>query len=119
VRGVVVHMQPKYAIQKLNVGWVVIMASNRHIMTERFDTEDAAAVVRDAFERGERTVDKKRDVWVVADVFVCEASLGGQQIGEISALDMNQYNVTARFTQAEFDEMLEQFMDEEGHYPDT
>jgi hypothetical protein len=112
-------MKQKYAIQKLNVGWVVIMASNRHIITERFDTEEAAAVVRDAFERGERTVDKKRDVWVVAEVFVCGASLGSQQIGEVSALDMNQYNVTARFTQAEFDEMLEQFKDEEGHYPDT
>jgi hypothetical protein len=32
---------------------------------------------------------------------------------------MNQYNVVGRFTKAEFDELAEQFNDEEGHYPDT
>jgi len=32
---------------------------------------------------------------------------------------MNQYNVVARFTQSEFDEMAGPFNDEEGHYPDT
>jgi len=50
---------------------------------------------------------------------LAEACEGGQQNGEVSALDMNQYNVVARFTQSEFDEMAEHFNDEEGHYPDT
>jgi hypothetical protein len=112
-------MKPKYAIQKLQGGWVVILASNGNIMAKWFDTEDAAAVARDDFERGERTVEKKRDVWVVGDRFVLEACDGGVQIGEVRALDMNQYNVVARFTQSEFDEIAEHFNDEEGHYPDT
>jgi hypothetical protein len=83
-------MKPKYAIQKLQNGWVVILASNGHIMAKWFDTEDAAAIARDDFERGERTVEKKREVWVVGDRFVLEACNGGVQIGEVPALDMNQ-----------------------------
>lgn len=98
---------------------MVILASNGHIMAKWFDTEDAAAVARDEFERGERTVEKKREVWVVGDRFVVEACDGGVQIGEVRALDMNQYNVVARFTQSEFDERAEHFKDEEGHLPDS
>jgi hypothetical protein len=112
-------VKPKYAIQKLQGGWVVVMASNGHIMAKWFDTERAAAVARDQFERGERSMDKKTDVWVIAERFVCEAGLGGMQIGEARSLDMNQYNVVARFSQAEFDEMMNEFNGEEGHYPDT
>lgn len=112
-------MKPKYAIQRLQGGWVVILTANGHIMGKWFDTEDAAAAARDDFERGEHTVEKKLDVWVVGNCFVLEACVGGVQIGEVRALDMNQYNVVGRFTQSEFDELAEQFNDEEGHYPDT
>ena len=55
-------------------------------MAKWFDTEDAAAVARDEFERGERTVEKKREVWVVGDRFVVEACDGGVQIGEVRAI---------------------------------
>jgi len=91
------------------------MASNGHIMAKWFDTEDAAADARDEFERGERTVEKKREFLVVGDRFVVEACDGGVQIGEVRASDMNGYHVVARFTQSEFDERAEHFNDEEGH----
>lgn len=81
-------MKPKYAVQKLQGGWVVIMASNGRIIAERFETEEAASLVREEFESGRRTVDKKMDVWVIADTFVCEPYVGGTQIGEAGTLDM-------------------------------
>ena len=40
-------------------------------------------------------------------------------IGEASRLDMGQYNVVQLFTQDEFDDLMQKYMDEEGHYPDA
>lgn len=59
------------------------------------------------------------DVWLVADRFVCEAYLGGMQIGEAAKLDMTQYNVVRQLTKAEFDELMLEFLREEGYFPDT
>jgi hypothetical protein len=71
------------------------------------------------FERGERCFDLKIDVWVVADAFVCEAYLGGKQVGEVEALDMELYNVVNRLTQLEFDTLMNAAKDVDGSYLDT
>jgi len=112
-------MTSKYAIQKLLGGWAVTMSANGHLIATGFDSEEAAALARDQFERGERTIVRKRDVWVIGETFVCESELGGKLIGEVRKLDMNQYHVAERYTQAEFDQMMEDYKDEEGDYPDT
>jgi hypothetical protein len=112
------RMNPKYAIKQLNGGWVVMMASNGQILSKWYDTDEAAACVRDQFERGEITADKKEHVWLVAEAFVCEPCLGAM-IGEVGALDMRQYNVVERLTQLEFDALMNEARDEDGCYPDT
>gem|GEM_PF-5732424 len=109
----------KYAIKKMPGGWVVVMAANGHIMTETFGIEEEAAAACDQFKNGKRTVGQKADVWVIDKTFVCEAGLGGMQYGMINDLDMNQFNITSQFSQREIDEMVKNFSDEEGHYPDT
>jgi hypothetical protein len=112
-------MSTKYAAKKLHGGWVVVMGPSGHIVAKWFDTEEAAARVRDQFEGGRRTVDKKKDVWLVAESFVCEPYLGGAMIGEVDALDMRQYHVVDRMSQAEFDNLMNEAKDEDGCYPDT
>jgi hypothetical protein len=78
-------MASKYNIQKLNGGWVVVMATNGHIMAQFFDTEEQAVSVRDQFERGERTIDKKPEVWVIGKSFVMEPYLGGCKSGKLKS----------------------------------
>lgn len=112
-------MNKKYALRHLHGGWVIVMASNGQMMAKGFGTEAAAACARDEFERGERKVETKMDVWVIAEAFVCEPYLGGKLIGEAGTLDMRQYNVVERLSQSEFDRLMNEFNDANGHYPDT
>jgi hypothetical protein len=112
-------MTSKYDIQKLNGGWVVVMATNWNIMSQFFDTEEQAASARDQFERGERTVDVKSEVWVIGKSFVMEPYLGGMQIGEVGKLDMNQYVVVKQMTQAALDKRMMKYYEKHGEFPDT
>jgi len=111
-------MTAKYGIQQLAGGWVVTMATNGHIVEKWFETEHQAASVRDQFERGERTVDKKQDVWVIAKSFVMEPYLGGTMIGEVGKLDMNQYVVVRQMTQAALDKAMMKHFEKHGEFPD-
>ena len=86
-------------------------------IVEILNTEQAARVALGQFERGERKVPVKKDVWVVEDTFVAEPVLGGNELGEVEDLDMNQFNVVLRLTQQEFDALLEDFHKENGEYP--
>jgi len=64
-------------------------------------------------------VDDKEEVWVVADAFVMEPAVCGLLLGEVANLDMGQYTVVRRLSQAEFDRMVEEYFAENGLYPDS
>ena len=95
------------------------MAANQHIVAKFFETEEQAAAARDQFERGELSVGKKAEVWVIGKSFVMEPYLGGMQIGEVSKLDMNQYSVVKEMTQAAFDKRMMKYYENHGCFPDT
>ena len=63
----------------------------------------------EAFERGERMVEEKEEVWVVADVFVMEPAVCGLLLGEVPDLDMHQFTVVRRLSQAEFDALVKEY----------
>lgn len=111
-------MNTKFGLQRLNDGWAVVMLANNHIV-EVFDSEGAASSAMEAFERGERAVRKKVDVWLVDDAYVMEPDLGGKLLGEVKQLDMNQFQIVRRLNQGEFDALMEDHRDEDGGYPDT
>jgi hypothetical protein len=71
------------------------------------------------FERGECVGEEQEEVWVVADAFVMEPAVCGLLLGEVPDLDMRQYTVVRRLSQAEFDAMVEEYFAENGHYPDS
>jgi hypothetical protein len=112
-------MTSKYGIQKLNGGWVVVLKGSGHIMSAFFSTEQQATAVRDQFESGEHSVDKKVEVWVVGKHFVMEAYLGGHQIGFVDSLDMTQYEVVKSITQAALDKRMMKYFNKHGEFPDT
>ena len=61
----------------------------------------------------------KKKVWLIDAGFVMEPFLGGQLLGELG----NDYEIPAdvevvSYTQAQFDQMCEEFYSEHGHYPD-
>jgi hypothetical protein len=60
---------------------------------------------------------KKPTLWVIEGAFVTEPFLGGMQLGELSTFDVSGYDLV-HYTQAEFDQMCEDFFAEHGHYPD-
>ena len=107
----------KYKLVELTNGWAVAMSANTYIV-ESFTVKDDALQALTEFEDGKRFVEDKPDVWVIGESFVTEPGLGGMQIGEVSQLDMNQFNVIQRITQDEYDDMMERFAEENGHYPD-
>jgi hypothetical protein len=40
-------------------------------------------------------------------------------LGEVPDLDMHQFTVVRRLSQAEFDSLVEEYFAENGHYPDS
>ena len=62
---------------------------------------------------------QKKDVWIVEGEFLCEARVGGSQIGEVYCLETGQFNVVAEYSQDECDDMIEEYWEEHGHYPDS
>lgn len=61
----------------------------------------------------------KRQIWVIGDSFVMEPFLGGQLLGELGdGFQIPSDAQVVAFTQAEFDQMCEDFFQEHGHYPD-
>jgi hypothetical protein len=62
---------------------------------------------------------KPKEVWLVADAFVIEPYVGGQQLGELPEFDLTGYKVTRRFTQSEFDAKCVAFHKRHGYWPDT
>jgi hypothetical protein len=60
----------------------------------------------------------KEQVWVVGG-YVMKASLGGQQIGDLASIDIDRYNVVNTITQEEFDQLMKEYFDKHGCYPDT
>jgi hypothetical protein len=60
---------------------------------------------------------KRETVWVIANWYVCEPDLG-QLKGTVREVDLSQCDVT-HYTQAEIDEMMENYRQEFGYYPDT
>ena len=87
------------------------MTANGHII-EIFKSRNDAARAMEEFERGERIVLEKQDVWVVGDRFVTEPGMGGVQLGQGHELDMKQFRIVATFTQEEFDAMMQQYYDD-------
>ncbi len=59
-----------------------------------------------------------REVWIIAESFVVESYVGGMMLGNVSELDMSNYRVVGRYTQAELDQMMEEYYEEHGHYPE-
>lgn len=57
------------------------------------------------------------DVWIVAEIFVCEPGIEGMQIGQLPDFDLSKCRVVKRLTQAEYDSMCEDFYEENGYYP--
>lgn len=68
------------------------------------------------FEQGECVGEEKEEVWVVADSFVMEPSVCGVLLGEVPDLDMRQFTVVRRLSQAEFDALVEEYFADNGHY---
>jgi hypothetical protein len=61
----------------------------------------------------------KKQVWVIANSFVMEPSLGGKLLGELS----RGYKIAddieiIPYTQKQFDTLLEEFHKLNGYYPD-
>ena len=102
-------MISKYKIEKLGGGWAVLMSANECIVESFFQTREADLEVLSVFENVERTVEDKWDVWVIGNTYVGEPSLYGIDLGEVSQLDMNQYNVVRRLSQKEYDELIEEY----------
>jgi len=109
----------QYKVIKLEDGWAVATRATGEIVTKSYPDEESAAEACKLCETSEYFVGRKKKVWVIEDNFMCEAGLGGTQIGEMQTLDMKRYQVVQRFTQAEFDEMVNEYFEEKGHYPDT
>lgn len=112
-----VFSMAKYKLTKLVGGWAVVMASNSHIM-ERFDSEEDAKKALEQYENGTIVRKNRPKVWVVDETFVMEPGVGGTMYGEVNGLDIKQYEIVGRFSQEQFDEMLEEYFDEYGHYPE-
>ena len=71
------------------------------------------------FERGECVGEEKEEVWVVADAFVMEPAVCGLLLGGVADLDMHQFTVVRRLSQAEFGAMVEEYFVENGYYPES
>jgi len=111
-------MGSKYGVIKLSGCWAVILTGNEHIV-ETFETEQAAMIALGEFERGERMVSKKEDVWILDDELVKESGVSGMFLGVVEDLDMNQYNVVKRLTREEYSALEVEYHEEHGCYPDT
>jgi hypothetical protein len=53
--------------------------------------------------------EENEEVWVVADVFVMEPAVCGLLLGEVPDLDMHQFTVVRRLSQAEFDALVKEY----------
>ena len=109
-------MSTRHEVVEVAGGWAVMMTACRWIV-ELCTTKGAAGSALGAFERGERQVATKKDVWVVADTFVAEPVLGANELGEVGELDMRLFNVVLRLSQGEFDVLAEKYHKENGEYP--
>ena len=105
----------KYSIQKLTDSWTVTMGSIGMIL-ETFGTRTEAETALQEFERGERFVNPKKEVWLIGE-FVIEPDWGGMQLGDTGDLDINQFEVVKQITQEEYDAYAEQYYQENGGYP--
>jgi hypothetical protein len=64
-------------------------------------------------------VSNREKVWIIDERFVSEPFLGGMQLGELPEFDLSGYEITARITQEQFDQLMEEYFEQEGYYPDT
>ena len=62
-------------------------------------------------------VEEKEEVWVVADVFVMEPAVCGLLLGEVPDLDMHQFTVIRRLSQAEFDALVKEYFADTATIP--
>ena len=60
---------------------------------------------------------ERKQLWIIENRFVWEPSRG-MQLGELPEYDTAGFELI-HFSQAEFDEMQEEYYREHGHYPDT
>lgn len=109
----------QYKIVKIDTGWAVATKSADEIVTQIYADRKIAAAACKTCETAEYFPGRKLKVWVIGEHFVCEAGLGGMQIGAVKHLDMNEYQVVRRLSQIEFDGLMNDFYEEESHYPDT
>jgi hypothetical protein len=98
----------------------VAMISTGEIVAQNYSHKNSAIAACKSFENG--TFFPKggpKEVWVIGDHFVCEAYLGGMQLGEVKNLDMTAYKVVDRLSQATLDKMMKAFFRKNGYFPDT
>jgi hypothetical protein len=110
----------KYKVVKKPHGWAVADSASGEIVAGHYTNKKLAAAACVNCESGAFWPSKqKQKVWVVGNVYVCEAGLGGMMLGEIRKLDMTQYEVVEQLTQAEFDKRMMKFFEKTGYFPDT
>jgi hypothetical protein len=82
---------------------------------DRYDGYEAALVgAKINFD-----IDPPFDYWVIAESWVFEPSLGGQQLGEFGDFKIPDNAKVLHITQDQFDLMVDDFVDELGYHPDT
>jgi hypothetical protein len=82
---------------------------------DRYDGYEAALVGA----KVNFNADPPFDYWVIAESWVFEPSLGGQQLGEFGDFKIPDNTKVLHITQDQFDMMVNDFEDEHGHHPDT
>lgn len=59
------------------------------------------------------------DYLIVAGAFVVEPCIGGMLLGELPRYQLREGAKVFEMTQAEFDDLMSEFYEREGYYPDT
>lgn len=106
----------KYSVKKGSQAWWVMMADR--LIVETFKTEEEANAAMAEYQTGSRTRNPKWECWIIGESFVTEPEFNGTQIGEVSELDLRQFEIVNKVTQEGYDDWLEEYFEEHGHYPD-
>lgn len=82
---------------------------------EIFPDEGTVLCALGEFERGERILSERPMVSIVGD-FVVESE-SGVQLGEAALVDLRQFTIVGEVSQDDFDDEMDEFFREHGHYP--
>lgn len=102
------------SLSYFGIKWPDLVVPKPEELKANFDRIMSEIIEKDGYE--EESINDF-DYWLIDDAFVAEPFIGGQQIGELSEINIAD-SMVLRISQEDFDKLMNEYREVYGQFPD-